>query len=72
MVSVTSVSERTTAKAGTNCVSTDFPKAENESAPGEVFLWGHRADAQTGGQTLTNEASIEVRFRFAGKKPGLW
>jgi hypothetical protein len=62
----------TTAKAGTKCVSTNFHKAENDSAPGEVLLWGHRADAQTGGQTLTKEASIEGRFRFAGKKPGPW
>jgi hypothetical protein len=31
--------------------------------PWEVFLWGHQADAQTGGHALTEEASIEGRFR---------
>jgi hypothetical protein len=39
----------------------------NKSAPGEVFLWGHQADRRPAVKTLTNEASIEGRFRFAGK-----
>jgi hypothetical protein len=52
-------------------VSTGFAKTENESAPGEVFLWGHQADRRPAVKTLTNEASIEGRFRFAGKKPDL-
>jgi hypothetical protein len=42
-----------------------------KSALGEVFLWGHRADRKPAVKTLTNEASIEGRFRFAGKKPDL-
>lgn len=42
-----------------------------KSASGEVFLWGHRADRKPAVKTLTNEASIEGRFRFAGKKPDL-
>ncbi len=36
---------------------------------GSVFV-GSSSRPQTGGQTLTNEASIEGRFRFAGRKPG--
>jgi hypothetical protein len=35
----------------------------NRVPPWEVFLWGHQADAQTGGHALTEEASIEGRFR---------
>jgi hypothetical protein len=58
---------------GRNKVRFDkFPQGGNESAPGEVFLWGHQADRRPAVKTLTNEASIEGRFRFAGKKPGLW
>jgi hypothetical protein len=64
------ISERTTAKAGTKCVSTNFPKAENVRTWGNIFV-GSSSRPQTGGQTLTKEASIEGRFRFAGKKPGL-
>jgi hypothetical protein len=67
---VASISERTTAKAGTKCVSTSFPKAEKVRTWGSIFV-GSSSRPQTGGQTLTNEASIEGRFRFAGKKPGL-
>jgi hypothetical protein len=37
---------------------------------GSIYV-GSSSRPQTGGQTLTNEASIEGRFRFAGKKPGL-
>jgi hypothetical protein len=64
------ISERTTAKAGTKCVSTNFPKAERVRTWGSIFV-GSSSRPQTGGQTLTNEASIEGRFRFAGKKPDL-
>lgn len=54
---------------GRNKVRFDkFPQGGNESATGEVFLWGSSSRPQTGGPTLTNEASIEGRFRFAGKK----
>jgi hypothetical protein len=30
-------------------------------------MWGHRADRRPAVKTLTNEASIEGRFRFTGK-----
>jgi hypothetical protein len=47
------------------------PLSAHGSAPwGSIFV-GSSSRPQTGGQTLTNEASIEGRFRFAGKKPGL-
>jgi len=60
------ISERTTAKAGSRCVSTNFPKAEKVRTWGSIFV-GSSSRPQTGGQTLTKEASIEGRFRFAGK-----
>jgi hypothetical protein len=66
MVSPVPVSERTTAKAGTKCVWINFPKAEQVRTWGSI-LWGSSSRPQTGGQTLTNEASIEGRFRFAGR-----
>jgi hypothetical protein len=64
------ISERATAKAGTKCVSTNFPKTEKVRTWGSIFV-GSSSRPQTGGQTLTKEASIEGRFRFAGRKPGL-
>ena len=64
------MSERTTAKAGTKCVSTNFPKTERVRTWGGIYV-GSSSRPQTGGQTLTKEASIEGRFRFAGKKPDL-
>jgi hypothetical protein len=67
MVSPVPISERTMRpKAGTKCVSTNFPKAETVRTWGRIFV-GSSSRPQTGGQTLTNEASIEGRFRFTGK-----
>jgi hypothetical protein len=62
MVSLASISERTTAKAGTKCVSTSFPKAEKVHTWSSIFV-GSSSRPQNGGQTLTREASIEGRFR---------
>jgi len=47
------------------------PGCGNKSMPWKLFLWGYRADRKLAVKTLTNEASIEGRFRFAGKKPDL-
>jgi len=47
-------------------VSTIFPKAEKVRIWGSIFV-GSSSRPQTGDPTLTKEASIEGRFRFAGK-----
>jgi hypothetical protein len=61
------ISERTTAKAGTKCVSTNFPKAENESAPGEVFLWGHRADRKPAVKLSPMKPQLRGAFALQAK-----
>jgi len=67
MVSPVPISERTTAK-GRNKVHFDrFPQGGKSPHLGKHFLWGHQADRKPAVKTLTNEASIEGRFRFTGK-----
>jgi hypothetical protein len=58
--------ERTTAKAGTKCVSTNFPKAE-KSAPGEEFLWGHQADRKPAVKLSPMKPQLRGAFALQAK-----
>jgi len=53
---------------GRNKVRFDkFPQGGNESAPGEVFLWGHRADRKPAVQLSPRKPQLRGAFALQAK-----
>jgi len=60
------MSERTTAKAGTKCVSTNFPKAEKVRTWGRIFA-GSSSRPQTGGKLSPRKPQLRGAFALQAK-----
>jgi hypothetical protein len=64
----TCVSLDTHAGQGRNKVRFDkFPQGGNESAPGEVFLWGHRADRKPAVKLSPMKPQLRGAFALQAK-----